>query len=183
MNEEIKEKLKIKIAISQIKNEEEKAMNKKEKFVFKNIGIAACVLMSLTGVVFAGSKIIETVFKEPKKYESYNELIEERKQIQGSQEITKEDETKAVDMEQAIVEANKILDKFGYEDQEFEVKELKKNYVLGADLSYCLATNKNLNKGIQVDINAENGKCVGICDNDLWNKKIISDPISKDEAI
>ena len=183
MNEEIKEKLKIKIAISQIKNEEEKAMNKKEKFVFKNIGIAACVLMSLTGVVFAGSKIIETVFKEPKKYESYNELIEERKQIQGSQEITKEDETKAVDMEQAIVEANKILDKFGYEDQEFEVKELKKNYVLGADLSYCLATNKNLNKGIQVDINAENGKCVVICDNDLWNKKIISDPISKDEAI
>ena len=183
MNEEIKEKLKIKIAISQIKNEEEKAMNKKEKFVFKNIGIAACVLMSLTGVVFAGSKIIETVFKEPKKYESYNELIEERKQIQGSQEITKEDETKAVDMEQAIVEANKILDKFGYEDQEFEVKELKKNYVFGADLSYCLATNKNLNKGIQVDINAENGKCVGICDNDLWNKKIISDPISKDEAI
>ena len=183
MNEEIKEKLKIKIAISQIKNEEEKAMNKKEKFVFKNIGIAACVLMSLTGVVFAGSKIIETVFKEPKKYESYNELIEERKQTQGSQEITKEDETKAVDMEQAIVEANKILDKFGYEDQEFEVKELKKNYVLGADLSYCLATNKNLNKGIQVDINAENGKCVGICDNDLWNKKIISDPISKDEAI
>ena len=48
MNEEIKEKLKTKIAISQIKNEEEKAMNKKENFIFKNIGIAACVLMSLT---------------------------------------------------------------------------------------------------------------------------------------
>ena len=32
----MKEKLRMKIAISQIKNEEEKAMNKKEKFIFKN---------------------------------------------------------------------------------------------------------------------------------------------------
>lgn len=183
MNDKIKEKLKMKIAISQIKNEEEKAMNKKEKFVFKNIGIAACVLMSLTGVVFAGSKIIETVFKEPKKYESYNELIEELKQIQGSQEVTQEDETKAVDMEQAIVEANKVLNKFGYENQEFEVKELKKNYVSGAEIVYYFTTNKNLNKGIHIAINAENGKCVGIWDNDLSNKNIISDPISKEEAI
>ena len=36
MNDEIKEKLKMKIAISQIKNEEKKVMNKKEKFVFSN---------------------------------------------------------------------------------------------------------------------------------------------------
>ena len=183
MNDEIKEKLKMKIAISQIKNEEEKAMNKKEKFVFKNIGIAACVLMSLTGVVFAGSKIIETVFKEPKKYESYNELIEEYKQIQGSQEVTQEDETKAVDMEQAIVEANKVLNKFGYENQEFEVKELKKNYVSGAELVYYFTTNKNLNKGIRIAINAENGKCVGIWNYEIWCTGIISDPISKEEAI
>ena len=35
MSDQIKEKLKMKIAISQIKNEEEKAMNKKEKFVNK----------------------------------------------------------------------------------------------------------------------------------------------------
>ena len=32
MNDEIKEKLKMKIAISQIKNEEKKVMNKKEKW-------------------------------------------------------------------------------------------------------------------------------------------------------
>lgn len=183
MSDQIKEKLKMKIAISQIKNEEEKAMNKKEKFVLKNIGIAACILMSLTGVVFAGSKVIEKVFKEPKKYESYNELLEEYRQIQGSQEVTQEDETKAVDMEQAVAEANNVLNKFGYESQNFAVKELKKNYILGANLAYCFATNKDLNKGIQVDINAENGKCVGICDKNLWNKKIITDPISKEEAI
>lgn len=183
MNDKIKEKLKMEIAISQIKNEEKKAMNKKEKIVFKNIGIAACVLMSLTGVALASSKVIEKVFKEPKKYESYNEILEERAEIQGSQEVTQEDETKSIDIEQAVTEANDILNKFGYENKEFVVKELKKNYVLGADLSYLLATNKNLNKGIQVDINAKNGKCVGICDQDLWNKKVISDSISKEEAI
>ena len=35
MNEELKEKLKMKIAISQIKSEGEKAMNIKEKFIIK----------------------------------------------------------------------------------------------------------------------------------------------------
>ena len=70
MNDEIKEKLKMKIAISQIKNEEEKAMNEKEKFVFKNVGIVACVLMSLTGVAFAGNKIIENIWKTPEKIQN-----------------------------------------------------------------------------------------------------------------
>ena len=94
MNEKIKNKLKMKIAISQIKDEEKKAMNKKEKILFKNVGIAACVLMSLTGVVFAGNKVIEKVFKEPKKYESYNELIQDIKDSQPSEKITLEDEDK-----------------------------------------------------------------------------------------
>lgn len=85
-------------------------------------------------------------------------------------------------MEQAIVEANKVLNKFGCENQEFEVKELKKNYVSGAEIVYYFTTNKNLNKGIHIAINAENGKCVGIWDNDLSNKNIISDPISKEDA-
>ena len=77
MNDEIKEKLKMKIAISQIKNEEEKAMNEKEKFVFKNVGIAACVLMSLTGVAFAGNKIIENIWKTPEKIQNVTDKITE----------------------------------------------------------------------------------------------------------
>ena len=177
-----KNKVKFKIAISKI-NEENIVMNKNKLNIGKGIGITACVLISLTGVVFAGNKVIETVFKEPMKYESYNEILEERKEIQGSQEVTQEDETKAVDMEQAIIEANKVLNKFGYENQEFKVKELKKNYILGAELVYYFATNQNLNKGVHIAINAENGKCVGIWDKELSNKNIISDPISKEEAI
>ena len=97
MNEEIKEKLKTKIAISQIKNEEEKAMNKKENFIFKNIGIAACVLMSLTGVVFAGSKVIENIWKTPEKVqissgdlEEITKITEESKQENMTEEKAKE---------------------------------------------------------------------------------------------
>ena len=97
MNDEIKEKLKMKIAISQIKNEEEKAMNKKENFIFKNIGIAACVLMSLTGVVFAGSKVIENIWKTPEKVqissgdlEEITKITEESKQENMTEEKAKE---------------------------------------------------------------------------------------------
>lgn len=97
MNEEIKEKLKTKIAISQIKNEEEKAMNKKGNFIFKNIGIAACVLMSLTGVVFAGSKVMENIWKTPEKVqissgdlEEITKITEESKQENMTEEKAKE---------------------------------------------------------------------------------------------
>lgn len=54
MEKEIMEKLKFKIAISEIKKEGEVAMNKKRKFINKKIGIAACACLVLTtGVVFA----------------------------------------------------------------------------------------------------------------------------------
>ena len=91
MNDEIKEKLKLKIAISQMKNEEKKDMNKKEKFVFKNIGIAACILMSLTGVAFAGSKVIENIWKTPEKIENVTDQItEESKKENITEEQAKE---------------------------------------------------------------------------------------------
>ena len=91
MNKEIKEKLKIKIAISKIKDEEEIAMNKKGKFVFKNIGIAACTLMLLTGGVFATSKVIENIWKEPEKIENVTDQItEESKKENITEEQAKE---------------------------------------------------------------------------------------------
>ena len=97
MNDNILKRVKTKIAISQIKNEEEKAMNKKGNFIFKNIGIAACVLMSLTGVVFAGSKVIENIWKTPEKVqissgdlEEITKITEENKQENMTEEKAKE---------------------------------------------------------------------------------------------
>lgn len=50
-------KVKMKIAISNVK-EEDIAMNKSKLNIGKGIGIAACILLSTTGVVFATSQII-----------------------------------------------------------------------------------------------------------------------------
>lgn len=180
LNINVLKRVKRKIAISNFEKEETR--------MFKNrIGkmVATFVLASglTASVVFAGTMVYEKVFKEPKKYESYEELIQNIRDSQGSQEVTKEDEEKAVNMEEAIDEANKFLNKFGYENQEFVTKELKKNYIMGAELVYYFTTDTNLNKGIHVGINAENGKCICFENNDLAHSGFQPDQISKDEAI
>ena len=53
----IYERLKMRIAISKI-NEEDIVMEKKKTNILKNIGIAACVLLSTSGIVFATNMII-----------------------------------------------------------------------------------------------------------------------------
>ncbi len=63
MEDEIMKKLKLKIAISEIKKESDIAMNRKRKFVNPKIGIAACACLVLTtGVVFG--KDIEHYIKK-----------------------------------------------------------------------------------------------------------------------
>ena len=56
-NNKILEKVKMKIAISNVK-EEDIVMNKSKVSFGKKVGIAACVLLSMTGVVFATASII-----------------------------------------------------------------------------------------------------------------------------
>lgn len=182
-NNKIFEKVKTKIAISQVVKEEDIVMNKSKLNIGKGIGIAACIALSMTGVVFAGTMVYEKVFKEPKKYESYEEIIQDIKESQGSQEVTKEDEEKAVNMEEAMTKANEFLNRLGIENQEFVTKELKKNYIMGAELVYYFTTDMNLNKGIHVGINAENGKCISFENNNIEHSGFQPDQISKDEAI
>lgn len=157
LSKNILKKVKRKIAISNFEKEDTKMVKNKT-------GKMVATFLLTTGltasVVFAGTMVYEKVFKEPKKYESYEEVIQDIKESQGSQEVTKEDKEKVVNMEEAIVEANKFLNKLGIKEQEFATKELKKNYVMGAELVYYFTTDTNLNKGIHVGINAENGKCV-----------------------
>ena len=56
-NNKIFEKVKMKIAISNVK-EEDIVMNKRKLNIGKGIGIAACITLSITGVVFATTQII-----------------------------------------------------------------------------------------------------------------------------
>ncbi|MBR3254828.1 MAG: DUF4179 domain-containing protein [Clostridia bacterium] len=53
MNDELKEKIKFKIAISRMKEEEIVVMNSKKRNISKGIGIAACLVVATTGMVFA----------------------------------------------------------------------------------------------------------------------------------
>ena len=76
-NNKIFEKTKMKIAISNVK-EEDIVMNKsKLNIIAKGIGIAACIALSMTGVVFASSKIIESIWKNPEKVNPTYEIIDE----------------------------------------------------------------------------------------------------------
>ena len=180
LNQNVRKRVKRKIAISNFEKEDTR--------MFKNkIGKMVATFVIATGltasVVFAGTMVYEKVFKEPKKYESYEELIQDIRESQGSQEITEEDEEKAVNMEEAILEANKFLNKLGIENQEFVTKELKKNYIMGAELVYYFTTDTDLNKGIHVGINAENGKCIGFEDKNLRYTQLKADQLSKEEAI
>ena len=56
-NNRIFEKVKMKIAISSVK-EEDIVMEKKQSNILKNVGIAACILFSMSGIVFATNMII-----------------------------------------------------------------------------------------------------------------------------
>ena len=56
-NDKILEKVKMKIAISKV-NEEDIVMKKSKLNIGKNIGIAACILLSMSGIVYATSMLI-----------------------------------------------------------------------------------------------------------------------------
>lgn len=148
MNEEIKEKLKIKIAISQIKNEESKAMNKKEKFILKNIGIAACTILSLTGVAFAGSKVIENIWKTPQKIENPTAIITEK----SKRENITEEEAKEI--------AIKKLQEIGFNTNIIGTNHYKE---IDSDLiGYRFQTEDNY----EITINGKTGEFYNI-----WNNK------------
>ena len=61
MNEELKEKLKFKIAISQMKEKEKMAMNKEKRRISKGIGIAACLVVATTGIFIIS--VFNCIFK------------------------------------------------------------------------------------------------------------------------
>lgn len=180
LSKNVIKRVKRKIAISNFEKEDTRMFKTRMR---KMVATFVLVTGLTAGVVFAGTMVYEKVFKEPKKYESYEELIQDIRESQGSQEVTKEDEEKAVDMEKAIIEANKFLNKLGYENQEFVTKELKKNYIMGAELVYYFTTDTDLNKGIHVGINAENGKCIDFADKNLIYTELKPDTISNEEAI
>ena len=164
MNDEIKKKLKIKIAISKIKNEEEKSMNKNGIFVFKNIGIAACMLMLLTGGVFAANKVIENIWKTPEKIENVTD------------QITEESKKENITEQQAKEVAINKLQEIG-----FNTNILNTNHYKEVD-SDTIIYRFNTAENYEISINGQTGEFETI-----WNfnkdQQDCNIEITEDEAI
>ena len=70
-----KNKIRLKIAISKIKEENDIVMENKTKNIFKIVSTAVAGIILSTGIVFAGTKIYEKIWKEPKKIQIVTDVL------------------------------------------------------------------------------------------------------------
>ena len=92
-----KNKVKFKIAISKIKEENDIVMENKTKGIFKTVATALAGIVLSTGVVFAGTMVYENIWKTPEKIQlssgdfgEITKITEESKKENMSEEKAKE---------------------------------------------------------------------------------------------
>lgn len=129
-----KNKVKFKIAISKIKEENDIVMKNKTKGIFKTVATALAGIVLSTGVVFAGTMVYENIWKTPEKiqlssgdFEEITKITEESKKENMSEEKAKEiaiNKLNAIGFNSNIVgtnhykeyDSNKIWYRFDTED-------------------------------------------------------------------
>ena len=129
-----KNKVKFKIAISKIKEENDIVMENKTKGIFKTVATALAGIVLSTGVVFAGTMVYENIWKTPEKiqlssgdFEEITKITEESKKENMSEEKAKEiaiNKLNAIGFNSNIVgtnhykeyDSNKIWYRFDTED-------------------------------------------------------------------
>lgn len=158
-----KNKVKFKIAISKIKEENDIVMENKTKSIFKTIATATIGIVLSTGVVFAGSKVIENIWKTPEKIETITD------------KITEESKKENLTEEQAKEIAIRKLQEIGFNSNIINTnhyKEIDSNKIM-----YRFETEDNF----EISINGETGEFY-----DIWNhNKNIQDTtctITEEEA-
>ena len=92
-----KNKVKFKIAISKIKEENDIVMENKTKSIFKTVATATIGILLSSGIVFAGTMVYENIWKTPEKiqlssgdFEEITKITEESKKENMSEEKAKE---------------------------------------------------------------------------------------------
>lgn len=85
-NNNLKEKVKFKISISQIKAEKHISTKVNLHSSNKKIAIAACFVFALTGVGFAAQTVAQKIWKEPESYVVSTEITEDEKKETISEE-------------------------------------------------------------------------------------------------
>lgn len=115
-----KDKIKFKIAISKIKEENDIVMENKIKGILKTVFIALAGIVLSTGVVFAGTKVYENIWKTPEKIQlssgDFFEIWNNNKNNQDINVAITEDEAKEI--------ANKYYKLFGFKEGEYEISNV-----------------------------------------------------------
>ncbi len=137
-NNELLEKLKLNIAISNFEKQEFKTP---KKSILKMVASFIFAIGITSGLVYAtGTIVYENIWKEPKGYKITTEISEEEK-------------AKCISEDEAEKIANYYLEKIGFADDEIKEQELTKDYWENENV-WKLSSNKIYN----IEINAETGK-------------------------
>ena len=148
-NNNLKEKVKLKIAISKLKEKENIAM-KNMNYKMSKIVAVACLVLLFSGVGLATQKVIENIWKEPEKVEKFYSNEGQRR------EVPEEAKANVITENEAEQLALRILKEYGYENEiieSIELVESPQNY----DMKYTITT-----KGkclIQIDAKDINNYC------------------------
>lgn len=131
------------------------------------------VLLITTGIVYAGTKVYEKIFKNPEKVIGFYFDNNYKKYLN-------EENDTAVSKENAIDIANNLLKKFSHENEKIEKIELLNNSE-NYQLIWCAKTNKNNS----IEISADNASTYNIIFNNIIEGNITKSnkTIEKVEAI
>lgn len=157
-------KIKLKIAISEMKKENDMVMENKIKNIVKTILTAAAGILLSTGVVFAGVKVYETIWKTPEKVTF------------DTMEITEEAKKENISEEKAKQIAIDKLNEIGFNSNIIKTDHYKE--ATSNNITYRFITENNY----EISIDGKTGEFY-----DIWNEnKNIQDrniAITEEEAI
>lgn len=146
-NNNLNEKVKLKIAISKLKEEENIAM-KNRNYKISKIAVVASFVLLFSGVGLATQKVIEKIWQEPEKIEEFYSKEGDRR------EVPEKEKMRAISEDEAKNRALEILKEYGYENEIIESIELIEN-PLNYDLDYKIKTESKCT--VQIDaINSKN---------------------------
>ena len=146
-NNNLNEKVKLKIAISKLKEEENIAM-KNRNYKISKIAVVASFVLLFSGVGLATQKVIEKIWQEPEKIEEFYSKEGDKR------EIPEKEKMRAISEDEAKNRALEILKEYGYENEIIESIELIEN-PLNYDLDYKIKTESKCT--VQIDaINSKN---------------------------
>lgn len=136
-------------------------LNKKIKFhSLTKICITSCAGLVLTmGIVYAGTKVYDKIWKEPEKVVGFN--------IENTNQNAIIQEKDIMSKEEAMEKANELLKKVGCENETIELIEMKNNFA-----NYEVAWNIITDQETKIYLNANNPDSFNIRVDNRLNKDI-----------